>query len=1368
MDVIFVFLKNIILMNWKYIKILFTKKISYAIFFFFVFFITNHSTVRAETCETLSAFNKTEDGVSYRQIKLRWEVCDETIGYDLRYSSKEIIADENLGSEGVSTCAELLSRKNKICFSEATNYNMQNWTLPENGAVEQLIALEGPDPATTNPRPKYFFAMKRYTIDPNTKLPLYSSMSNVVSGEPNNDLATLKEIEITYQYNDDTKGNLSETIDMSIAESGQILDYSSNTKNSVRANDNSYRENRMFLRFPNIFGSQNLLTFKNTSQHYYLDQEQIPIFSSISHAFVLLSGDTNGNVDAFAIERPWLKSNNPTVSLIDVPGERGITWQRNKDFYTAQGEEEFWGQYGADCTLSELNAKTCDTIDRNEITEQNKTINLSSRRDWLDITNAVNQWANYQKNNYGILIRSNSFFGNIFSSRDSATTNHPLLSVTFKNSYFPALTPSTIDNLQITQGKKHGEIDLSWTTPKNTSNYIIKYSTTDPTSCGDAQKQFDCLTSIYPQTWQALSVGEKDTRTMILPSVSDDKDSSIIYYIGIQPFFREDGKLPVFASPTIINSISPNKDTRTLKNIELTFQQGDTKKDPEISKTLDTYLNGTTGQTSYNYGKSSQIWFSSSSNPKKLLIQFPNIIASDSTDEANHDPFNPANRGNEKLPQNFGIKNFINSASLWVTPSYSASYDNQQGEIFQIKKPWSEGDKDGANGAANWAYATDVDRWSNDGAANTITDATSTGITFPARVYGTLYPIDIMPAFLNWTQESKDPNYGVLFGGKNDNLGAFYSQNEATQSRRPVLVVNFINNPPPETIANLQTRNLEKEMEANTDRFDLFWTEPHENEEDASSGKIARFETRYSTNAPLGISDEDRETWWNSATFYSPTTFSRDGHPLSTWEAIEPGVIHTESLVGLKKETSYYVAIKTFDDLDNASQVSNIVEQATTHPPTVEWVSDEEYKNDPLCLSEYWGCGTYPNTGDIDTKFTYRALFTDEDETTPRGLGETNIVGPTDIPTWYPKKFQTLPYDPFDPLKNGVLADGEIGETQFTARELLGKEYNETTITEEMLYGKYWNSVFLGTGMPFDSRENWTALDSDSSDDQNNSPNYVLDFNGATVWTANQKNEELTLTMHSGNLNAVWITSSDDSLEFSQIDLGYFNSSGTLVWVPMCQEGNNCKVNTKIETSPIGGIEKIKITGANKNQWAISEIYSYAAAAETATIIEHGPEITQPETPQPTSSPKITCVVKNKEECESLSDPFFEIFRLDETLYIAGKNNTENPLNETHLLWWLTDIEDNIINLTSAIPTNEMCVSGESIVCDGTKNEEISFSLSKYFSQLSPGKTYTIHLCASEEIPQDLHSPFSSCESETDIRTFQIQYPLPKIREIHP
>ncbi len=1329
-------------MTWKYQKILFTKKISCFIFFFFVFLLTNHSTARAETCETLSVANQTSDGVSYRQVKLRWEVCDGTIGYDLRYSDKEIIVDENLGSEGIATCAELLSKKNKICFSETTNYNTQDWSLPASGITEQFITLEGSDPSTTVPRPKYFLAMKAYTIDSATKLPIYSSMSNVVSSEPNNDLATLKEIEITYQYGDDTKGDLSNTIDTSITEYGQIFDYSSNQQNNLRMSADQWGESRMLLRFPNIFGSQ---------------KEQIPIFSSISHAFMLLSGDANGSVDVFTLERPWLESNNASVSLVDIPGERGVTWQRNKDFYTAQGEEEFWGQYGADCTLSEFNAKTCETIDRNETTEQNKNINLYKRRDWFDVTNVVNQWANYQKNNYGILLRSNSFSGKIISSRDATTANHPLLSVTFKNSSFSSTIPAIINDFSVTQGKKHGEIDLSWTTPTNASGYVVKYSTANPSTCGDAQKQFDCLTSIYSQTWQALNAGEKDTQTINLPSVSDDKDNSIFYYIGIQPFFRENGKLPVFASPIITNSISPNKDTQTLKNIEITFQQGDSKKDQEISKTLDTYLNGTAGQTAYNYGKSSQVWFSSSSNPKKLLIQFPNIIASDAGDEASHDPFNPENRGNEKLPQNFGIKNFINSAFLWVTPSYSASYDNQQGEIFQIKRPWNEGDKDGGSGAANWSYATDMDRWGNDGASNTTTDAVSTGTTFPARAYWTLYPINIISAFLNWTKEPKDPNYGILLGGKNDNLGAFYSQNEATQSRHPIMVVNFKKNPPPETITDLNVRNLEKEMETSTDRFDLFWTEPHEDEENTASGKIARFETRYSTNAPIGNTDDDRNAWWNNATLYNPTTFSRDGHTLSTWEAIEPEIIHTETLVGLTKETTYYAAIKTFDDLDNASQVSNIVEQATTHPPTVEWISDGEYKNDPLCESEQWGCGTYPNVGNVDTEFTYRALFTDEDETTPRELGKTNIVGPTGIPSWYQKGFASLSYDPFDPLKNGILADGEIGETQFTARELLGKEYNETTITEEMLYGKYWDSVSLETGMPFDSRENWTALDTDSNDDQNNSPNNVVDLNGATSWTATRKNEELIITMHSGNLNAIWITSSDDSLEFSQVDLGYTDTDGTIVWSPLCQEGNTCKVNTKITTSPIAGISRIKITGANKDQWSITEVYSYAASGEMATISENGPLVEKENIPSPLElSSSITCVTKNSLSCDTKEVAFMQ----QESIFIEGKNIFENDGKTLSLLWW---IEEKNSDTLIKLPGSQYCGSGEESRCQTKGNIPVSFVLPGGFKEWHVGKKYIIHLCSLAEGEKNRTSP--SCEMNTDAHEFTILPPLPKIQE---
>ncbi|HUT04334.1 MAG TPA: hypothetical protein VM163_10640 [bacterium] len=93
---------------------------------------------------------------------------------------------------------------------------------------------------------------------------------------------------------------------------------------------------------------------------------------------------------------------------------------------------------------------------------------------------------------------------------------------------------------------------------------------------------------------------------------------------------------------------------------------------------------------------------------------------------------------------------------------------------------------------------------------------------------------------------------------------------------------------------------------------DISWTAAGD---DGKTGTATRYELRYSIE-PFEASG------FSGATLYSPST---------AWVPLEAGVKEQKSVTGLDAQKTYYFALKVFDDLDNASAMSNL---ASTEAPS--------------------------------------------------------------------------------------------------------------------------------------------------------------------------------------------------------------------------------------------------------------------------------------------------------------------------------------------------------------------------------------------------------------------------------------------------
>jgi hypothetical protein len=159
---------------------------------------------------------------------------------------------------------------------------------------------------------------------------------------------------------------------------------------------------------------------------------------------------------------------------------------------------------------------------------------------------------------------------------------------------------------------------------------------------------------------------------------------------------------------------------------------------------------------------------------------------------------------------------------------------------------------------------------------------------------------DVTPILQLWA--SGTPNYG-LFIDDTGNFPVHLSETSASADWQPILMLDYQANAAPAAVTNLAV--------ASTDWFkaDLQWTAPA----DSPPGPVTRYDIRMSTSL---INDAN----FASATQVTPAT------PAS------PGTVQTLSVTGLTPSTTYWFAMKSYDIMDLASPLSNVV--STTTLPT--------------------------------------------------------------------------------------------------------------------------------------------------------------------------------------------------------------------------------------------------------------------------------------------------------------------------------------------------------------------------------------------------------------------------------------------------
>jgi hypothetical protein len=127
---------------------------------------------------------------------------------------------------------------------------------------------------------------------------------------------------------------------------------------------------------------------------------------------------------------------------------------------------------------------------------------------------------------------------------------------------------------------------------------------------------------------------------------------------------------------------------------------------------------------------------------------------------------------------------------------------------------------------------------------------------------------------------------------------------------------------PPSAINDLETSNPTK------DSITLIWTAPGD---DGNTGTALGYVVRYSTTGMI------TESNWDSAITYS-----------QSWTPLNGGNTETYTVTGLNSETTYWFAIKAYDEVPNYGDISNSLSETTTigndvTPPAT--ISDLKTKN---------------------------------------------------------------------------------------------------------------------------------------------------------------------------------------------------------------------------------------------------------------------------------------------------------------------------------------------------------------------------------------------------------------------------------------
>ncbi len=414
--------------------------------------------------------NPDHKGLRYSEASLSWltprsdsmdNESESVTGYELRYSTKKIIDDKNVDCKKLSA--------DQICYSLADIFQ-QNWIPEYPGKTENYI-VNLPLLGGT----KVWFSIKSYDENMN-----YTPTPAITEATLNNNLSTLSEIEITFQEGDG-KGNISETKDTNIKITNPNFNYAFSSANAPsgtisvsKENGKPENESKALVQFPNFLGSNNAFDPTSPNIRQFLKKEQIPQGAPISEAHLILynqssSGDGR-KINMYTVKKDWLEGTEISDN-IDRAGETGVTWMKNKDYYTAQGEESWWGVAGGDCTLNatgttveypaDAETKFCKELkdvdrDRDGQTSAGTavSINTSGRYTTFDVTRSLKDWADPTKkiSNYGWLLARDSnetgaIYADFYSSENIANTlYHPLLSVTYKINNSIEQTDCTPDN----------------------------------------------------------------------------------------------------------------------------------------------------------------------------------------------------------------------------------------------------------------------------------------------------------------------------------------------------------------------------------------------------------------------------------------------------------------------------------------------------------------------------------------------------------------------------------------------------------------------------------------------------------------------------------------------------------------------------------------------------------------------------------------------------------------------------------------------------------------------------------------------------------------------------------------------------------
>jgi hypothetical protein len=244
---------------------------------------------------------------------------------------------------------------------------------------------------------------------------------------------------------------------------------------------------------------------------------------------------------------------------------------------------------------------------------------------------------------------------------------------------------------------------------------------------------------------------------------------------------------------------------------------------------------------------------------------------------------------------------------------------------------------------------------------------------------------------------------------------------------------------PPATVKDLAATNITNHT------VTLIWTAPGDND---TKGVATVYDIRYSTN-PVG---GDIAAWWKAAQM-------ADGEP----KPATAGTSESFILRNLEKNTTYYLAMKTADDVLNWSEISNIVVPKTVNTTFYNTAFEANLlSTDALCGAAF---GDYDNDGDLDILVTDMSIgiflhqnkgngtFTDVSLTS--GLNATGIsqglaLGDYDNDGWL---------DIYVTGKGGILYhnDGDATFTDVTSHAgVVGRQYSNGSI-----FGDYDNDGYL-------------------------------------------------------------------------------------------------------------------------------------------------------------------------------------------------------------------------------------------------------------------------------------------------------------------